>query len=154
MEESKIPCSSESSGQNMLKNQPEELRAWKRSCEHIFALTILVSKCHLTIFASDDIFFLNDSFVEIATEIDQCFFAIADKFAIGNPYCRIVIRKRKSHFFHSVEHFCSKYFSKRFAIEKVSLLSFSFFETPKLFFLIDCPDWHHQIDMRVLIERA
>ncbi len=111
MEESKIPCSSESSGQNMLKNQPEELRAWKRSCEHVFTLTILVSKGHLTIFASDNIFLLNDSFVEIAAEIDQCFFTATDKFAISNPYSGIVSRKWKGFFVYSIEHFCSKYFS-------------------------------------------
>jgi len=50
--------------------------------------------------------------------------------------------------------FCSKYFSQRFVIEKVSLLSFSFFEAPKHFLLIDGPGWHYQMDMRVVIERA
>jgi hypothetical protein len=85
MEESKVPRSPETFGQNMLENQLEKLRAWKRSCEHLFAFAVLVTKGHLAILTGDNIFFLDDPFIEIATEIDQRFLAVAGEFAIDNP---------------------------------------------------------------------
>ena len=42
------------------------------------------------IFALDDIFFLDDAFVEVLAEIDQGFVAVANVFAVHHPLFRTV----------------------------------------------------------------
>ncbi len=80
----------------MPEDQPQELGAGQRSGAHLAGFTVLVAKRHLAVPTGDNVFFLDDAFIKIASEINQRLVAAADGFDVDDPVFRVTSWKRQS----------------------------------------------------------
>jgi hypothetical protein len=69
----------------MLEDQPQEPGAGDGSVFELLRFTIPIAKSHLTVFAGDDIFFLDHAFIKIAAELDQRLLTGTDRLDVHDP---------------------------------------------------------------------
>lgn len=70
----------------MLEDEPQELGARQGSGFHPLGLGLSITKGDLAVFAAQDVLFLNDTPIEIPTEVDQGLFAAADCLAVTTHF--------------------------------------------------------------------
>ena len=71
MQKAKITRAAETLGQYVTQQEAQELHTGQGSGALLLGFAVLVTKSHQAVLASDDVFFLDHAFVEIAPEIDQ-----------------------------------------------------------------------------------
>lgn len=80
--------------QDMPEHQLQELCARQRSGLPCFSFAVLIAEGDLTIPAGNDVLFLNDAFVKIASEINQRFVAAVDRLDVHDPLFGVASRQR------------------------------------------------------------
>ena len=154
MQEAEVACTSEASGQHMLQDQPKELGTGDGTGFHLLGLGLLITEGHLSILADQDVFFLNDTPIEIAPEIDQCLFTAPDRLAINDPFFGVTLGQRESLMDDCVEHFGAEDLGQGLVIEEVNLaglLGF-WFGSPQPLLAIHSGSRHDQMHMGMIVE--
>jgi len=83
----------------------------------LLCLTLLVAERDLTILTGKNILLLEHTFIEIATEIEQCFSAGANSLAIGHPGLGRAGRELKSLLSDGIKQFGTEDLGRCFVIE-------------------------------------
>lgn len=144
MEETEVACASKTFGQYVLEDEPQELGAGKGASTHGFTLGVPVAEGHLAVLTGDDVLLPDDTSVQIASEIDQGFFAATDELYVDHPFPCIKSRKIETCFPKGFEHFGPEDFCKGFVTEEKT---FAFFGAPQALIRFDGGSGHDQMDM-------
>jgi len=106
MKEPITPYPAKTFGQDMEHEQIKEL--FSTLCPGLVfsRLGVKVAEGHHAVFASQNVLFLNDTPVEIPPKIDDGFVAVADVFAIDDPFFGAISRKRQTLIEQGFQHFC------------------------------------------------
>ncbi len=75
----------------MLHQQPQEVFAWHRLMHHLPGFTVLIPVGYFAILTGNNVFFLNDTTIEITAKLDESFSATTDGFAVYYPCCRMLL---------------------------------------------------------------
>jgi len=154
MQEAEVARATEPFGQDMLQDQPQELRS--RNCPRLGALGlgILVAEGHLPVLAREDILFPDYAAVQIAPEIDQRLFPGADAFSIDDPFFGVARRQGKPFGGDGIEQLGAKDLGQGLVIEQIAALTLGSLRPPQPVLRIDGRGGNHQVHMWVVTEPA
>jgi hypothetical protein len=124
-------------------------------------LTIKSFKLNATVFSArayilneppfdyvQNIFFLNNAFVKISSQVNERLVAIAYVLTINNPYSRTIFWHFQIVVHERFKQFCPEYFGQCFVAEVV----FAGLDTPSPAFDADACRRHDHMDMGVIIQ--
>ena len=103
----------------MEHQQPEKIFAGYHSGLITLGFGINISEGDHSLIAFQDIFLLNNAFVEVSAEVDQSFIAIANVFAVNDPFLRAISWDLQPVIDDCFEQFRPEDFCKIFMIENV-----------------------------------
>lgn len=123
----------------------------------LLGFAVPITERHLAVFAGNNVFFLDDAFIEIATQIHQRFIAAADGLDVDDPFLGKAIRQRQTRLGDGFEQFGSKYLGQCPVIEQITgaflvAAVFAVLGTLQAFVCVDSACRHHQMHMRMVIE--
>ena len=120
MQKAVIARTSESFGQNVLQDQAQEVGTAQAALPHFPALAVAVAKADLPASAAENVAFAQHTAIEVAPEIDQRLFAIADAFAVDDPFRRQLAGQRVAFRLQCDEQLTAKDLGQRLVIEEVA----------------------------------
>lgn len=116
MQEAKVSRAAKTFWQYVLQNQPQKFRAGKAAQLALFGSAVLISKANLADVMAEDVLLADYAAIQIAAQIDQCFFARSNRFAVDNPLLGM-LRQFKPSGFDGAQDLGAKDFGERFMIE-------------------------------------
>jgi len=91
MQESEIAGSAKALGQDVLQDEPQEVRAVDGSVLPEPGLCIAVAEADGVVVVRDDVLLADDAAVEVASQIDERGLAGADMLAVDDPFAGSVL---------------------------------------------------------------
>jgi len=148
VEKAVTACSAKTLGQHVEHKQIEELNAANGPGSVLPILGVTVPKGDHAVFAAQDILFPDAPPVEVSTKIDDCFFPVADLFAVDNPFAGAISRHPHSLVNQNLQHLGSEDFGQGLVIEKV----FGGLFSPQPRLLIDARPRHDNMNVGVIVQ--
>ena len=102
VQKAEVARSAKAFRQHVLQNQPEEFCARQTAQFALFGSAVLISKANVAALMAEYVLLADHAAIQIATEIDQRFFARSDGFAIDDPVFWVALRERESSRFDGV----------------------------------------------------
>jgi len=119
-------------------------------CQVFFRFGMDISESDLAVFAFQNIFFGNDAFVKVFAEVDKRLFAVADEFAVDDPFFRAVFRNAQIGIDYFFEHFRPENFGQGFVVKKILRR----FDAPQPVCSVDARAGHDDVNMRMIVESS
>jgi len=154
MQKAEVARSPEALGQDVLQDQPQEGCAAYRAHRHLPGLAVAVAKADLILVTGQDVLLLNDAPIEIATEIDQGLFTVADAFAIDDPFLRVTGGQFQAFPAECRQQLGAKHLGQGAVVEQIAMTFAALLGPPAPSLWIQRRGGHRQMQVRVVIEAA